>query len=160
MVDDAAWATLAVLAMTASLPFYLYGAYVILEHETVTWAVLTRHLSYIFTGLVLTTVPVVTWMIPRLFDQLGGFAAMHAIVGVQAYAFLAFALTGIVRIFHAKYSHDLYRDPDPDVDIDELDENMDAWRFRLRVGVAGYLVCWLIAYVLGMIRYLLRYGIV
>lgn len=160
MVDDAAWATLVVLAMTASLPFYLYGAYVILENETVTWAVLTRHLSYIFTGLVLTTVPVVTWMIPRLFDQLGGFAAMHAIVGVQAYAFLAFALTGIARIFHAKHRHDLYREPDRDVDIDELDENMDAWRFRLRVGVVGYLVCWLIAYVLGTIRYLLRYGIV
>lgn len=157
MVEPVVWATLVALAVTLSFPFYLYGAWIVIDNEPVTWSVLVRHLSFILVGLALTTVPLLVWMAPRLFDQLTGFAAMHAIVGLQAYAFLAFALTGIVRIFQAKYEHDLYGDPDQEVAIDDLHENMSAWRFRLRVGVAGYVVCWLLAYVLGIAQYVLRY---
>jgi hypothetical protein len=40
-------------------------------------------------------------MMPRLMDQFGGLAVLHAVLGLQAYAMLAFALTGIVRIFQA-----------------------------------------------------------
>ncbi|MEM4779961.1 MAG: hypothetical protein QXG03_00110 [Halalkalicoccus sp.] len=157
MADAVVWATIALALVTVSFPFYLYGAWIVIENDPVTWAVLTRHLKYILTGLVLTTGPVVFWMAPRLFDQLTGFQAMHAIFGIQAYAFLLFALTGIVRIFQAKRSHDLYDEPDQWIDIDDLHENMGAWRFRLRVGVAGYVVCWLIAYVLGLAQYVLTY---
>jgi hypothetical protein len=153
MVSDAAVATLAGLSVTASLPFYLYGAWIVLDTETVTWSVLTRHLKYILVGLVLTTVPVVGWMAPRLMDQFGGLAVLHAVLGLQAYAMLAFALTGIVRIFQAKYEADLYRDPDPDVDLNDLHENMSAWRGRLRVGVFGYVIFWLGAYLVGIVRY-------
>jgi hypothetical protein len=153
MVSDATVATLAALAVTASFPFYLYGAWIVLDAETVTWAVLTRHLRYILVGLVLTTVPVVGWMIPRLPGQFGGLAALHAVLGLQAYAMLVFALTGIVRIFQAKYAADLYRDPDPDVDLNDLHENMGAWRGRLRVGVVGYVFFWLGAYLVGLLRY-------
>lgn len=159
MVDDVVWATIVGLLVTASLPFYLYGAWIVLDNDPVTWSVLKRHLAYILVGLVLTTGPVVGWMVPRLFDQLGGYAALHAIVGIQAYAFLLFAMTGIVPIFLAKYRHDLYHDPTQDIDLDELHENMGAWRFRLRVGVFGYLGCWLIAYVVGLIRYSVRYSV-
>jgi hypothetical protein len=159
MVDPVVWATLATIAVTASFPFYLYGAWIVIDNEPVTWSVLIRHLSFILVGLTLTTVPVVAWMIPRLFEQLTGFAAMHAIFGLQAYAFLAFALTGIVRIFQAKYHHDLYGDPDQDIELDELHENMSGWRFRLRVGVAGYLLCWIVAYVLGLARYVIGYNL-
>ena len=157
MVEPVVWATLAVLAVTASFPFYLYGAWIIIQNEPVTWDVLVRHLSYILVGLALTTVPVLVWMLPRLLEQLTGFAAMHAIFGLQAYAFLVFALTGIVRIFQAKYEHDLYGDPDQDVAIDELHENMSAWRFRLRIGVAGYVLCWLVAYAIGIAQYVITY---
>jgi hypothetical protein len=157
MVDAVVWATLALLVVTVSFPFYLYGAWIIIENDPVTWTVLVRHLKYIVTGLVLTTAPVVLWMAPRLLDQLTGAQAMHAIFGIQAYAFLLFALTGIVRIFQAKYEHDLYGDPDQGIDIDDLSENMGAWRFRLRVGVAGYLLCWLVAYLLGIVQYVLTY---
>lgn len=157
MVEAAVWATIALVSVTVSFPFYLYGAWIIVENEPVTWAVLTRHLKYIVTGLVLTTGPVVLWMAPRLLDQLTGFQAMHAVFGVQAYAFLLFALTGIVRIFQAKYEHDLYGDPGQAVDIDDLHENMGAWRFRLRVGVIGYVLCWLVAYVLGVAQFALNY---
>lgn len=157
MVEPVVWATLAALAVTVSFPFYLYGAWIIIENEPVTWSVLVRHLSFILVGLALTTGPVLGWMAPRLLDQLTGFAAMHAIFGLQAYAFLVFALTGIVRIFQAKYEHDLYGDPDQEVAIDDLHENMSAWRFRLRVGVAGYVLCWLIAYVIGIAQYALSY---
>ena len=159
MVDDVVWATLAAVLVSLSLPFYLYGAWIILDAEVVTWSTLMRHLRYIGAGLVLTTVPVVTWMVPRLFDQLGGYTAMHAIIGMQAYALLLVALTGIVRIFLAKHRHDLYHNPDPTIDLNDLDENMGAWRFRLRIGVFGYLFCWLVAYILGMIRYVIRYSI-
>lgn len=157
MTDAVVWATLAVLLVTVSFPFYLYGAWIIIENDPVTWAVLIRHLTYIVTGLVLTTGPVLGWMAPRLFERLSGLQAMHAIFGVQAYAFLLFALTGIVRIFQAKRRRDLYGDPDQDVDIDDLHENMGAWRFRLRIGVIGYVLCWLIAYLLGIAQYVLRY---
>lgn len=157
MVEPVVWATLAALTVTVSFPFYLYGAWIIIENEPVTWSVLVRHLSFILVGLALTTGPVLGWMAPRLLDQLTGFAAMHAVFGLQAYAFLVFALTGIVRIFQAKYEHDLYGDPDQEIAIDDLHENMPAWRFRLRVGVAGYVLCWLIAYVIGIAQYALSY---
>ncbi|MFB6195556.1 MAG: hypothetical protein ABEI80_05255 [Haloplanus sp.] len=153
MASEATVATVAGIAVTSSLPFYLYGASIILNTETVTWAVLMRHLRYIAVGLVLTTVPVVGWMIPRLPDQFGGLAVLHAVLGLQAYAMLVFALTGIVRIFQAKRAANLYRNPDQDVDLNDLHENMSAWRGRLRVGVFGYLLFWLGAYVIGVARY-------
>jgi len=157
MVADAVLATLVAAVVTASFPFYLYGAWIVLDAETVTWSVLTHHLRYIAVGLLLTAVPVVAWMAPRLPDQFGGLSALHAVLGLQAYALLVFALTGIVRIFQVKRRHDLYHDPDPEMDIGDLHENMADWRRRLRVGVAGYVVFWLLAWVVGMARYGLRY---
>ncbi|MFB6218631.1 MAG: hypothetical protein ABEH77_05545 [Halobacteriaceae archaeon] len=157
MVSEAAVATVVAAVVTASFPFYLYGAKVIIDAETVTWDVLTRHLRYIGVGLALTAVPVATWMAPRLADQFGGLSALHAVLGLQAYALLAFALTGIVRIFQVKRRHDLYHDPDPGMDIDDLHEDMGAWRKRLRAGVAGYVLFWVLAWVVGMVRYGLRY---
>lgn len=153
MVADQTYAALAALSVTASLPFYLYGAWYVIETETVTWPVLVHHLRIIAVGLVLTTVPVVTWMGPRLLEQFGGLSALHAVVGLQAYALLVFALTGIVRIFQVKRRHDLYHDPDPDVAVNDLHENMPAWRRRLRVGVAGYVVLWLVAWLLGLVQF-------
>jgi hypothetical protein len=153
MVSEATTATLAALAVTASFPFYLYGAWIVIDTETVTWSVLLRHLKYILVGLVLTTVPAVGWMVPRLADQFGGLAVLHAVLGLQAYAMLTFALTGIVRIFQAKRAANLYRDPDPDVDLDDLHEDMGAWRGRLRIGVFGYVLFWLGAYLIGVVRY-------
>jgi hypothetical protein len=157
MVSDAAIATAAALMVTASLPFYLYGAWIMIDAETVTWGVLVYHLKFIVPGLVLTTIPVVAWMMPRLFEQLGGLAVLHAILGLQAYALLVFALTGIVRILQVKRRADLYDNPDPDVDLNELHENMGAWRGRLRVGVFGYVVFWVFAWLLGVYRYLTIY---
>ncbi|WP_266076740.1 DUF7321 family protein [Haladaptatus caseinilyticus] len=153
MVSDAAIATVVALVVTASFPFYLYGAWIIIEAETVTWGVLTHHLKFIVTGLLLTTIPAVTWMIPRFFRQFGGLAAVHAFLGLQAYALLVLALTGIVRIFQVKRAHDLYGSPNPEMDISELHENMDSWRWRLRVGVAGYIVFWLLTWMLGVARF-------
>jgi len=153
MVSEATVATLAGVSVTASFPFYLYGAWIVIDTETVTWSVLVRHLKYIFVGLVLTTVPVVGWMMPRLMDQFGGLAVLHAVLGLQAYAMLAFALTGIVRIFQAKHAANLYHDPEQDVDLNDLHENMSAWRGRLRVGVFGYVLFWLGAYLIGVVRY-------
>ena len=119
---------------------------------------LTYHLKFILTGLTLTTVPLVGWMVPRLFEQLGGFAAVHAFFGLQAYAFLLFGFTGIVRIFRAKYEHDLYSEYDEDVLLEEIGgETMSHWRSRLRVGVFGYLLLWIVAYVTGVARFLLKY---
>jgi hypothetical protein len=157
MVGDAAVASVVALVVTASFPFYIYGAWIIIDTETVTWAVLTRHLRFVFAGLVLNTVPVAVWMVPRLFDQFGGLAALHAFLGVQAYALLAFALTGIVRILQVKRRHDLYHEPDPGVELDDLHENMGAWRRRLRAGVAGYVLFWILAWVVGVLRYWLLY---
>jgi hypothetical protein len=153
MVSEATTATLAGASVTASFPFYLYGAWVVIDSETVTWSILLRHLKFIVVGLVLTTVPVVGWMVPRLMDQFGGLAVLHAVLGLQAYAMLAFALTGIVRIFQAKHAANLYRDPDQDVDLDDLHENMSAWRGRLRIGVFGYVLFWIGAYLIGVVRY-------
>jgi hypothetical protein len=157
MVADVTIATLTALSVTASLPFFLYGAWIMLDSETVTWDVLTYHLKFIAVGLTLTTVPMVTWMMPRLFDQLGGLSALHAVLGLQAYAMLVFALTGIVRIFQAKREADLYRNPDRDIDLNDLHENMSAWRGRLRIGVFGYVIFWFLAWSVGLYRYLLRY---
>jgi len=157
MVSDAAIATIVGILVTCSLPFYLKGAWIMIDAETVTWGVLTHHLKYIFVGLTLTTVPMVTWMIPRLFVQLNGISALHAVLGLQAYAMLLFGLTGIVRVFQAKREAEMYRDPDPDVDIDELHEKMSHWRKRIRVGVFGYVIFWLLAWTTGVVRYGIRY---
>lgn len=146
-------ATLVAVLITASLPFYLYGAWVILTVNVVTWRVLVRHLKFILTGLILTTLPIIGWMMPRFLEQLDGFLALHAFLGLQAYALLVFALTGIVRIFQAKHTHDLYRNPDQDIAIDDLHEDMSAWRFRLRVGVFGFLLFWLLSWLVGMARF-------
>ena len=154
-------ATLVALSVSLSLPFLLYGAWIMIEAEAVTWDVLTYHLKFIVTGLALTTVPMVVWMAPRLLQQFGdGLAMVHAFLGLQAYAMLAFGGTGIVRIFRAKYEHDLYHDYDERVLLDEIgDENMRFWRRRLRIGVFGYVFFWLLAYLVGIGRYLVRYDI-
>ncbi len=159
MVSEAMIATAAVVMVTASFPFYAYGAWIMIDRETdnVTWRILTRHLWYIVPGLLLNTVPVVTWMMPRLLDQLGGVAVVHAFLGLQAYALLLFGLTGIVRIFQVKRAADLYDKTDPDVDLDDLHENMSAWRGRLRIGVFGYVAFWALAYVIGVYRYAVLY---
>ncbi|CQH51469.1 uncharacterized protein HHUB_1735 [Halobacterium hubeiense] len=157
MVEDVTVASVAALLVTASFPCYLYGAWIIIDAETVTWGTLRHHLAYIFVGLALNTVPVVFWMVPALVDQLGGFAVLHAFFGVQAYALLAFALTGIVPILRAKREYNLYNDPDQDVDLDEIHENMSAWRLRLRAGVVGYVLCWLVAWVLGVAQFVTKY---
>lgn len=150
-------ASLVVAVVSASLPFYLYGAWVVLREDVVTWRVLVRHLSFIGVGLALTTGPIVLWMLPRLLDQLDGFTGLHAFLGFQAYALLVFALTGIARIFQVKRQHDLYHDPDAEVELSDLHEDMDLWRRRLRVGVFGYLGFWLLAWVVGLARYAVVY---
>lgn len=159
MVSELGVATLVLAAVTASLPFYLYGAWVMIDADVVTWDLLVYHLKFIVVGLTLTTVPVVVWMIPRATDQIGGLMAVHAFFGLQAYALLVVGLTGIVRILQVKLAHDLYANPDQDVDLDELHENMPAWRRRLRVGVFGYVAFWIVAYLIGVIRYALRYSV-
>jgi len=158
MVSDGLVATVVLLSVSLSLPCFLYGAYYIIETEPVTWDVLMHHLKFVTTGLVLTTVPMVFWMIPRLPDQLGGLSAVHAMLGLQAYALLAFGGTGIVRIFRAKREHDLYNEYDEDLLLDEIgDETFSHWRSRLRIGVFGYVIFWLLAYLVGIARYALRY---
>jgi hypothetical protein len=151
MVEESVLAALAGLSVTASFPFLLYGAWIMIDAETVSWNVLTHHLRYIGVGLSLTTLPIVGWMIPRVLQRLTGLAVIHAFLGLQAYALLVFALTGIVRIFQAKRNADAY--DDPDVDIDELHENMGHWRSRLRAGVAGFMILWLCAWVTGLYRF-------
>jgi len=158
MVSDGLVATVVLLSVSLSLPCFLYGAYYIIETEPVTWDVLVHHLKFVTTGLVLTTVPMVFWMVPRLPDQLGGLSAVHAMLGLQAYALLAFGGTGIVRIFRAKREHDLYNEYDEDLLLDEIgDETFSHWRSRLRIGVFGYVIFWLLAYLVGIARYALRY---
>jgi hypothetical protein len=157
-ISERVIATVVLASVTLSLPCFLYGAWYIIETEPVTWSVLTHHLKFVTAGLVLTTVPMVTWMIPRLADQLGGVAMVHAFLGAQAYAMLAFGGTGIVRIFRAKREHDLYEEYDEDVLLDEIgSERMDHWRSRLRLGVFGYVIFWLLAYLVGIARYAIRY---
>lgn len=151
-------ATVALVAVTLSFPFLLYGAWIVIDAEEVTWDVLTHHLKYILTGLALTTIPMVTWMIPRVFDQLRGAAVVHAILGVQAYAMLFFAFTGIIPIFRAKREYDLYHSYDEQLLLDEIgDENMRHWRRHLRIGVFGYVILWILTYFVGVIRYVTRY---
>ena len=164
MVSDALVATLVAVAVTLSLPCFLYGAWIMIDNEQVTWGVLTYHLRFIVTGLTLTTVPLVGWMFPRLFgilghsSQFGGYSAVHAFIGLTAYAFLLFGFTGIVRIFRAKWQHDLYHDYDEDVLLEEIgSDRMSHWRSRLRVGVFGYTLFWFIAWLTGLSRYVLRY---
>ncbi|WP_435128130.1 DUF7321 family protein [Halobaculum sp. D14] len=161
MVEPRTLGTVAALLVTASFPFYVYGAWLMIdrEQENVTWDLLVHHLSYIVPGLVLTTVPVVTWMAPRLLTQVSGLAMVHAFLGLQAYALLVFGLTGIVRIVQVKRAADLY-DSDVDaaeVDLNDLHENMGAWRGRLRIGVFGYTAVWILAYLVGLYRYYLLY---
>lgn len=164
MVADRVVASLVAVAVSASLPFLLYGAWIMIDAEPVTWSVLTRHLRYVIAGLTLTTVPLVGWMVPRLFglfgyaSQFGGLAVAHAVLGAQAYALLLFGFTGIVRIYRAKRAHDLYHDYDEAVLLDEIgSERMDHWRSRLRVGVFGYTLFWLLAWGTGLVRFAGRY---
>jgi len=159
-LSEAQCATLVVGMVTLSFPCFLYGAWIMIDNDPITWDVLTDHLQFIVTGLALTTGPMLFWMLPRLLDQLTGAAVVHAFLGLNAYAFLVFALTGIVRIFRAKYRHDLYHDYDEDVLLAEIgDENMSHWRSRLRIGVFGYVGLWLLAYLAGIARYLLKYDL-
>lgn len=164
MLPDATVAALTALAVSAALPLFLYGAWIMIDAEAVTWGVLTHHLKFILTGLTLTTVPMVGWMIPRLFGlwghpgQFGGFSTVHAFLGLTAYAFLVFGFTGIVRIFRAKWEHDLYHDYDEDVLLEEIgSERMSHWRSRLRVGVFGYTFFWILAWLTGLARFGLIY---
>jgi len=159
MVEDVVPATLVLVAVTAALPAFLKGASVVLNAEYVTWDVLTRHLTFILTGLALTTVPILAWMLPRFGARLGARRVLflHAFLGAQAYALLLFAGTGIYRVFRAKYEHDLYSDDDGDVRLEDLHENVGAWRGRIRIGVFGYLVFWVLAYLAGVVRYYLVY---
>ena len=157
-LSDATVATVVAALVTVSFPCFLYGAWIMIDTEDVTWGVLTYHLKFIFTGLALTTIPLVVWMVPRLFEQFGGASALHAFLGLQAYAMLAFALTGIVRIFRAKWEYNLYHDYDEDVLLSEIgSERMNHWRTRLRIGVFGYVIFWLLAYIVGIARYFVRY---
>jgi len=156
MVSETTVAAAAALSVTASFPLYLIGAKVMIDAEVVTWNVLRRHLKFIVVGLLLNTVPVVGWMMPRLLEQLNGSAALHAVLGLQAYAMLLFGLTGIVRILQVKLAADAYDDPDT-VALNDLHENMGAWPGRLRVGVFGYVVFWMLAYVIGVYRFWVRY---
>jgi hypothetical protein len=159
MVEDVAVATVVITVVTASFPCYLYGAWYIINEPVVTWDVLVHHLKFVLAGLLLTTIPVVTWMAPRLLENLSSLTALHAFLGLQAYALLTFGLWGIVRIFQAKRAADLYENPDQDVSIDELHEDMGKWRTRLRVGVFGYVVFWTLAYIVGIMRYVRWYSI-
>jgi len=158
MVSDGLVASLVFVMVSLSFPCFLYGAYYIIETEPVTWGVLVHHLKFVGTGLALTTVPMLFWMAPRLPDQLGGLSAVHAYLGLQAYALLLFGGTGIVRIFRAKRRHDLYHDYDEEVLLDEIgDENMTFWRRRLRVGVFGYTLFWILAWLTGLSRFVTVY---
>ncbi|WP_247009643.1 DUF7321 family protein [Halorientalis litorea] len=159
-LSDAAIATVVLFAVTLSFPCFLYGAWIMIDAEGVTWGVLTHHLKFILTGLLLTTVPLLTWMLPRLLTQIGGATVVHAFLGLQAYAMLTFAFTGIVRVFRAKYEHDLYNDYDEDVLLDEIgSEQMQFWRRRIRIGVFGYVFFWLLAYLVGLTRFLFKYAL-
>jgi len=163
-LSEGAVATVVLLAVALSFPCFLYGAWIVLDNDPVTWSVLTHHLTFILTGLALTTIPLLVWMVPRLFglggysSQFKGFAVLHAFLGAQAYAMLAVGFTGIVRIFRAKYEHDLYHDYDEDVLLDEIGgDRMDHWRSRLRIGVFGYTFFWILAFLTGAARYVVRY---
>ena len=160
-LSDATIATGVLISVTLSFPCFLYGAWIMIDAEEVTWGVLTHHLKFIATGLTLTTVPLLGWMLPRLVEQLNGFAAIHAFLGLQAYAMLAFGFTGIVRVFRAKWEHDLYHDYDEDVLLDEIgSDRLQFFRRRIRIGVFGYVFFWILAYLVGVARYLIKYWLV
>jgi len=157
-LSETAISALVVLSVTISFPCFLYGAWIMIDNDPITWDILVWHLKYIFVGLALTTVPMLFWMLPRLLRQFGGFGVFHAVIGLHAYAFLLFALTGIVRIFRAKWRHDLYHEYDEDVLLGEIGgDRMDHWRARLRIGVVGYVVLWIGAYLTGLAKFFIRY---
>lgn len=89
-------ATLVAVVVTASFPLYCYGSWIVINAEDVTWGVLSRHLRYVGAGLLLTTVPLVIWMVLRFLDSFSGPVGVHAFFGLQAYVFLLVALTEIV----------------------------------------------------------------
>jgi len=159
MVTDAAVAAVVVLAVTLSLPCFLYGAWLMIVSDPVTWSVLKRHLVAVSLGLALTTVPLVAWMIPKFWSQRSGVAVVHAFLGVQAYAFFVLAATGIVRILRAKWTSAEFRDA-TDFDLEALEDehNLSHWRGRLRIGVVGYTALWLLAYLTGLLRYVFKYN--
>jgi hypothetical protein len=158
VLSEAVVATVVLLSVTASFPCFVYGAWYILNAEAVTWGVLMHHLKFVVAGLLLTTVPMLFWMVPRLPDQFGGPSLVHAFLGLQAYALLAFGGTGILRVFRAKRRHDLYNDYDEDVLVEEIgSERMSHWRARVRIGVFGYVIFWVLAYLVGLMRYLFIY---
>ncbi|MFB6178215.1 MAG: hypothetical protein ABEI77_00645 [Halorientalis sp.] len=157
-LSDRLIATGVFIAVTCSFPCFCYGAWIMIDTERVTWSVLVYHLKFISVGLALTTIPLLGWMFPRLFQQLNGFAAVHAFLGLQAYAMLAFGLTGIVRVFRAKWEHDLYHDYDEEVLLDEIgSDRLQFFRRRIRIGVFGYVFFWSLAYLVGVARFLLKY---
>ena len=161
MVTDATIAGLVVVAVSLSLPCFLYGAWLMIVHDPITWRVLRTHLAVVGIGLALTTVPLAWWMIPKLWGQLSGFAVVHAFLGLQAYAFFGLAATGIVRILQAKWASEAYRRA-ANFDLDELEaesQDMDLghWRARLRIGVVGYTGFWLLAFLTGIVRYAIKY---
>ena len=160
-LSDGTIAILVLVAVTLSLPCFLYGAWLMIVSDPITWGILKRHLAVVSLGLALTTVPLVTWMIPKFWSQRSGIAVVHAFLGVQAYAFFVLAATGIVRIFRAKWASAEYRNAS-DFDLDALDGEGEAdlghWRTRLRIGVVGYTALWLMAYLTGVLRYVFKYN--
>lgn len=158
MSREAIIATIVLLTVSASLPLYLHGLWIILRSEVVTWSVLVAHLRSIIIGLLLTAIPIAAWMVPRvLTGRFSGTIAVHMFLAIQAYALLMIGLWGIVPIYRAKREHNLYHEPNPDLELDELDERMPHWRRRLRVGVFGYLTLWLLAYLVGVVIYVQQY---
>lgn len=157
MVDEATLTTFAAITVTVSFPFYLCGAWVMIDTEMVSWDVLAYHLKIISSELVLNTVPVVMWMLPRLFQQFNRFSTLHTTLGLQAYATLIFALTGIIRIPRVKWEANLCRNPDQDVSLGDLHENTSVWRGRLHVDVFGYVIFWVFTRLLGIYCYLSGY---
>lgn len=158
MLSDRTVATIVFVVVSASLPLYLHGIWVILRSERVTWSVLVAHLRSIIPALLLTFVPVVVWMLPRMIGgQVSGLIGVHAFVALQSYALLLIGFWGIIPIYRAKRRYNLYRDPDRDVDLGELDEKMPHWRRRLRIGVFGHFALWLLAYGIGIVIYVRGY---
>lgn len=144
----------AVLLVTASFPFYVYAAYIMIEADPVLWGDVKRHALYTSVGLTLNTIPVVFWMIPQLFRQFGGLSTVHAFLGLQAYALLVLALNGVWKIYRAKRAYSGYEDPSG-IELTDLDpERMSGWSTQVRLGVIGWMGFWTLAYVTGMLLYL------
>ncbi|MFP4590000.1 MAG: hypothetical protein ACLFMX_03160 [Halobacteriales archaeon] len=154
MVSEELLATTTLAVVTLSLPLYLHGVWTILRVEVVTWGVLVRHLRSIGLALALTALPVVGWMVPSLLTgRFTSVVGVHVFLALQSYAFLALGLWGIVPIYRAKRRRNLYHEPDPDVDLTDLDERMPQFRRRLRLGVFGHLALWVLAYLVGLLLY-------